>query len=117
MVALKVSQGQQPKAPESYKIEDLVTYAQAKNSYEPKPYIASVLNARDLENNEFVLGDGTNTSLFEKQKRRSLVNEFYNGPLEPTTSYSIFQRIFVEGKVYKVYCFYKSYKNIKYIIF
>ena len=73
-----------------------MTYAEAKSSSHPKPYIASVLTMSTK--NEFKLGDGSNSSLRTRRRRRSSSGVYYNGPLDPGTSYSVFLRIY-EDKV------------------
>ncbi|CAB4044008.1 sidekick-2-like [Paramuricea clavata] len=46
----------------------------------------------------FTLGDGRNTNNPTSRRRRSTSSDYYNGPLEPGTIYSIFQRIFINNK-------------------
>ncbi len=99
VIALKIIEGKQVKSPSSYRNDELVTYAEAKGSTEPRPYIASAFSASRPENRVFVLGDGKNTTYSAGPKRRSSSSDYYNGPLEGATSYSIFQRIFVDNKV------------------
>ena len=97
VIALKLPDGKLPSSsPDSYRESDLVTYAEAKNSSQPKPYIASVLTMST--ENEFTLGDGSNSSLTTRRRRRSSSGGYYNGPLAPGTSYSVFLRIY-EDKV------------------
>ena len=98
MVALKLKdEDDKPLSPDSYKKNDLVTYDEARKSTTPQPYIAAVVTS----NNEtmFMLGDGRNTSNPTSRRRRSTSGDYYNGPLEPGTSYSIFQRIFINEEV------------------
>jgi hypothetical protein len=47
----------------------------------------------------FVLGDGRNTDNPTSRKRRSTTSDYFNGLLEPGTSYSIFQRIIINEMV------------------
>ena len=89
-MALNLKDGEEVQSPASYKNNDLVTYAAARNSTDPKPYIAAVVTSKD--GNMFILGDGRKTS-------NSTSYDFYNGPLEPDTSYSIFQRNFINNEV------------------
>ena len=96
-MALKLKDGQDGQSPESYGNNDLVTYAEARTSTDSKPYIAAIVTSKD--ENIFILGDGRNTSYRTSRRRRSTINDYYNGPLEPGTSYSIFQRIFINDKV------------------
>jgi hypothetical protein len=96
-VALKLKDGQESQSPASYENNELVTYAEAKQSNDPKPYIAAVLTSKD--ENMFILGDGRSTSDPTSRRRRSTSSDCYNGPLEPGTSYSIFQRIFINNEV------------------
>ena len=98
MVALKLKdEDDKPLSPDSYKKNDLVTYDETRKSTTPQPYIAAVVTS----NNEtmFMLGDGRNTSNPRSRRRRSTSSDYYNGPLEPATSYSIFQRIFINEEV------------------
>ena len=96
VVALKL-EGKEPSSPDSYENDDLVTYAEAQKSSNPQPYIAAVLSKNE---NMFILGDDRNTSNPTSRRRRSTSSDYYNGPLEPGTSYGIFQRIFI-NKVQK----------------
>ena len=93
MVALKLQDGKEPSPPDSYDNNDLVTYDEARKLSNPKPYIAAVVTSKN--ENMFILGDGTNTSDSTSRRRRSTSNDYYNGPLEPGTSYRVFQRIFI----------------------
>jgi hypothetical protein len=97
VVALELKDGQEGQSPASYENNELVTYAEAKQSNDPKPYIAAVVTSKD--GYMFILGDGRNTSNPTSRRRRSTSSDYYNGPLEPGTSYSIFQRIFINDKV------------------
>ncbi len=47
----------------------------------------------------FILGDARNSSDSTSRRRRSTSRDYYNGPLEPGASYSIFQRIFINKEV------------------
>ena len=83
--------GKEPRSPDSYRNDELVTYEEANVSTKLQPYIASVFsNGSDM----FVLGNGENTSL-----PKIATSEFFNGPLEGGSRYSIFQRIFLDDKV------------------
>ena len=93
VVALKLTDGKEPSSPDSYENNDLVTYEEARKSSTPTPYIAAVATSKN--ENMFILGNGRNTSDSTSRKRRSTSRNYYNGPLEPGTSYSIFQRIFL----------------------
>jgi hypothetical protein len=96
-VALKLKDGEDVQSPDSYDNNELVTYAEAKQSSDPKPYIAAILTSKD--ENMFLLGGRENTSNPTSRRRRSTSSGYYNGPLEPGTSYSVFQRIFINNKV------------------
>ncbi|CAB4021293.1 Receptor-type tyrosine- phosphatase delta, partial [Paramuricea clavata] len=96
VVALKLKDGKEPTSSDSYQNSELVKYAEARNSTTPKPYIAAVVASKD--ENMFVLGDGRNTSDPTSRRRRSTSSDYYNAPLEPGTSYSIFQRIVLNDK-------------------
>ena len=102
MVALKRKDGKEPTSSDSYENSELVTYAEARKSTNPKPYIAAVVTSSGVDENMFILGDGRNTSNPTSRRRRSTSNDYYNGPLEPGTSYSIFQRIFINDKVWNL---------------
>ena len=94
VVALKLQDGIEPLPPDSYDNNvDLVTYEESTKSSNPKPYIAAVVTSKN--ENMFILGDGRNTSDPTLRRRRSTSSDYYNGPLEPGTNYSIFQRIFI----------------------
>ena len=98
ILALKLPAGETPKPPDSYTNADLVPYGEAR-TVDAKVYIASVFTSSFVGKYTFVLGDGTNTSNpSTTRRRRSTTSHYYNGPLEPGTSYTISQRIFV-GKV------------------
>jgi hypothetical protein len=97
-VALKLKDGEEVQSPASFENNELVTYAEAKQSNDLKPYIAAILTSKD--GNMFILGDGRNTNNPTSRRRRSTSSDYYNGQLEPGTSYSIFQRIFINNKVW-----------------
>ncbi len=99
MVALKLKDGKEPASSDSYETNELVTYAEARKSTNPKPYIAAVVTSSSVDENMFILGDSKNTSDPTSRRRRSTSSDYYNGPLEPGTSYSIFQRIFINKEV------------------
>ena len=96
-MALKLKEGKEFSSSDSYKNNDLVKY-EARKSSNPRPYIAAVVTSKN--ENIFTLGDGRNTSDPTSRRRRSTSSDYYNGPLEPGTSYSIFQRIFISGEVF-----------------
>ncbi|XP_028402620.1 receptor-type tyrosine-protein phosphatase S-like [Dendronephthya gigantea] len=73
------------------------TYAAAKKSTDPKPYIAAVFTSSETPMTKFILGDGKNTNAPTSRRRRSTADSYHNGPLEPGTRYRIFQRIFLKG--------------------
>ena len=98
VVALKLKEGKESSSPDTYKNNDLVKYDEARKSFNPRPYIAAVVTSKN--ENIFTLGDGKNTSDTTSRRRRSTSSDYYNGPLEPGTSYSIFQRIFISGEVF-----------------
>ena len=97
-MALKLKEGKEPSSPDSYENINLVKYNEARKSSNPKPYIAAVVTSKN--ENMFILGDGRNTSDPTSRRRRSTSSDYYNGPLEPGTSYRIFQRIFISGEVF-----------------
>jgi hypothetical protein len=96
-VALQLENGKEPtSSPDSYENNELVTY-EARESKNPKPYIAAVITSKN--ENMFILGDGRNTSNPTSRRRRSTSSDYYNGPLDHNATYSIFQRIFIDEKV------------------
>ena len=99
MVALKLKDGKEPASSDSYENSELVTYGEAENSTKPKPYIAAVVTSSGVDGNMFVLGGGRNTDNPTSRKRRSTTSDYFNGPLEPGTSYSVFQRIIINEMV------------------
>ena len=95
VIALKLSDGELPSSsPDSYRESDLVTHDEAKSSSPPKPYAAAVLTMST--ENEFKLGDGSSSRLPTRRRRRSSSDTYRNGPLDPGTSYSVFQRVYIE---------------------
>ena len=98
MVALKLQDGKEPLSPHNYDNNTLVTYDEAQKSTNSEPYIAAVV-LKSKNENMFILGDGRNTSDPTSRRRRSISRDYYNGPLEPGTNYSIFQRIFINEEV------------------
>ena len=100
MVALKLQDGKEPASSDSYENNELVTYAEAENSTKPKPYIAAVVTSSGVDGNMFLLGDGRNTDDPTSRKRRSTTSDYFNGPLQPGTGYSVFQRIFINEMVW-----------------
>ena len=100
VVAMKLEDGGDHSSPDNYKVDDLVTYDVATNLTSQKPYIAAVITSNGADDNVFVLGDSKNTNYTTRQKRKSTTTGYFNGPLEPGTSYSIFQRIIINNKVW-----------------
>lgn len=99
MVVLKLQDGKEPKSSASYDNNELVTYAEAEKSIDPKPYIAAVFTSSGDDGNVFILGDGRKTSNPTARSHGFAASDFYNGPLETETSYSISQRIIINDKV------------------
>ena len=98
-MALKLEDKKEPLSSGSYENNELVTYDEARKSSDPEPYTAAVVTSSGANEITFILGDGRNTSDPTTRRRRSTVGDYYNGPLEPGTSYSIFQRIILNSKV------------------
>lgn len=88
VVVWKLKDGKEPKSSDNYKNNELVTYDEQEKSTNPLPYIAAVVKSSGLVGNTFILGDDKNTS-----------SDYYNGALQPGSSYRIFQRIFINQKV------------------
>jgi hypothetical protein len=99
VVVLKLKDNTGRLSPDNYKIDDLLTYTEAKNLTNQKPYIAAVITASGVDKNAFVLGDGRNTNDPTRYKHRSTSIGYFNGPLKPGTRYSIFLRIIINDKV------------------
>ena len=93
---MKLKDDETPSSPDSYENNELVTYDKAKKSTKQNPYIAAIITSKDED--MFILGDGKNTSN-PTLRLRATATDYYNGPLEPGSSYSIFQRIFINEKV------------------
>ena len=98
-MALKLEDGKEPSSSGSYENHELVTYDEARKLSNPQPYIAAVVTSSGVDEVILILGDGGNTSYSTTRRRRSTVGDYYNGPLQPGTSYSIFQRIILHSKV------------------
>ena len=100
VMVLELEDGRDRLSPDNYEVDDLVSYIEGRKLTNQKPYIAAVITASGVGENGFVLGDGRNTSYPSRQKRRSTTIGYFNGPLEPGTSYSIFLRIIINDKVW-----------------
>jgi hypothetical protein len=98
LVALKLKDDMDHLSPDNYENNELVPYAEAQNSSNPRPYIAAVLTPSDGKRN-FTLGDGRITNTRLSQIRKSTKIEYLNGPLQPGSEYRIFQRIMIDNKV------------------
>jgi hypothetical protein len=104
VVALKLKDDKELTSSDSYQNSELVTYAEARKSTNPKPYISAVFASSGVDGNMFILGGSRNTSDPTSRRRRSTSSDYYNGPLELGTSYSIFQRIVLNDKVWYSTC-------------
>ena len=90
--------------PYYYKREDLYTYDEARKKKPTLvPYIAAEFNAMDFDDYEiFTVGDSRRSSRAKNKtsrRRRNEVNrafEFFNGPLEGGTFYTVFLRAYVK---------------------
>ncbi|XP_028416861.1 uncharacterized protein LOC114541076 [Dendronephthya gigantea] len=100
VVGLKVEDSNELRITGSYDNNELVTYGEARKSSDPKPYIAAIFTSGGVNEDVFILGDGKNTSDSTSRRRRSTASDYYNGPLEPGTRYSIFQRIILNDQDY-----------------
>ncbi|CAB4035207.1 receptor-type tyrosine- phosphatase S-like isoform X1, partial [Paramuricea clavata] len=78
VVALKLKDGKKPRSSDSYENSELVTYAEARKSTNPKPYIAAVVASSGVNGNMFVLGDGRNSRDPTSRRRRSTSSDYYN---------------------------------------
>ena len=101
VVALKLKDDKEPSSSDTYENNELelMTYVEARRSTNPKPYLAAVITSNGVDGNMFILGDGRTTSYPSTGKRKSNTSGYFNGPLEPDTSYSIFQRIIINHQV------------------
>ena len=84
MVALKLKDDKELTSSDSYQNSELVTYAEARKSTNPKPYIPAVVASSGVDGNMFILGGSRNTSDPTSRRRRSTSSDYYNGPLERT---------------------------------
>lgn len=85
--------------PDHYKPDKLRTYEEARAA-KPKlePYVAAQFPASKFHKySAFIVGNGGTTRASAKRQRRDVGNEtlYYNGPLEPSTYYTVFQRAYV----------------------
>ncbi len=94
--------GRPPISSGRYADSELVTYAEAEKSSNPKPYIAAAVISSGVDGNMFVLGDARNTTEPATRKRKSTTSNYFNGPLEPGASYTIFQRVIINCKVFMI---------------
>ena len=99
VVALKLIDDKEPSSSDTYENNELMTYVEARRSTNPKPYLAAVITTSGVDGNMFILGDGRTTSYPTTRKRKSNTSRYFNGLLEPGTSYSIFQRIIINHQV------------------
>ena len=88
------------KNPQNYKPHELFTYDQAqKKKPQLVPYVAAQFSAEKFdEHKTFTVGNGLKTRASAARRRRGVGNDtFYdNGPLEPSTYYTVFQRAYVK---------------------
>ena len=94
-MALKLTNVPEILPPDYYDDTDLMTYAEMKNITNSKPYVAAVFTSNTVDGNIFVLGDGRITD--DPTSRTK--SDYFNGPLEPGTSYRIFQKIIINKQV------------------
>ena len=99
MVALKLEDSKDLSSPDNYQVNELVTYAEARNLTNQKPYIAAVIESSGVDGNIFVLGDHRNTNYPTRRNGRSTSSSYFNGPLESGTNYCIFLRIIFNDEV------------------
>ena len=66
-----------------------------KSETNPKPYVAAVFTSSAVVGDDFVLGDGRITD----DPTSRTTSDYFNGPLEPGTSYRIFQRVVINKEV------------------
>jgi hypothetical protein len=95
VVALKLTEYQETVSSDNYDEIDLLNFSRMQNKTKPKPYIAAVFTSSGVGESTFILGDGRITD-YPTSRTTSY---YYNGPLEPGTSYKIFQRIVINEEV------------------
>ncbi|XP_022810049.1 hemicentin-1-like isoform X2 [Stylophora pistillata] len=89
------------KPPGRFTTQDMMTYEEAHKSSVPAAYVAFQFNGISFDKNqEFVIGDGAQSSGKERSKRSSGDQYYYNKPLQLNTNYRVFLRAFVSETVY-----------------
>lgn len=84
------------KPPGRFTSQDMMTYEEAHKSSVPAGYVAFQFKGNSFDKNqEFAIGDGTQSSGKERSKRSSGDQYYYNKPLQLNTNYRVFLRAFV----------------------
>ena len=91
--------------PDFYYESNITLYAASKERQFMVPYVAAELGKNYFEAvDRFVIGDGKLTNRSSTRKRRSIseqnITSFFNGPLDPGSSYVVFFRAYHKGGVY-----------------
>ena len=74
----------------------MMTYEEAHKSSVPAAYVAFQFKGNSFDKNqEFVIGDGAQSSGKERSKRSSGDQYYYNKPLQLNTNYRVFLRAFL----------------------
>ena len=74
----------------------MMTYEEAHKSSFPAAYVAFQFGGNDFDKNqEFVIGNGVQSSDKERSKRSGGDQFYYNKPLQLNTNYRVFLRAFV----------------------
>ncbi|XP_022783232.1 hemicentin-2-like isoform X1 [Stylophora pistillata] len=89
------------KPPQRFTTQDMMTYEEAHKSSFPAAYVAFQFGGNDFDKNqEFVIGNGVQSSDKERSKRSGGDQFYYNKPLQLNTNYRVFHRAFVSETVY-----------------
>ena len=91
--------------PDRYPDSNITVYSVSKQHHLALPYVTAELGKAYIESSEtFVIGDGKKTNRSVVRKRRStsipISTTFFNGPLEPGSSYILFFRAYHTDNVY-----------------
>ncbi|XP_022783235.1 hemicentin-1-like [Stylophora pistillata] len=89
------------KPPGRFTTQDMMTFEEAHKSSVPASFIAFQFGGNDFDKNqEFVIGDGAQSSDKDRSKRSSGDQLYYNKPLQLKRNYRVFLRAFVSQTVY-----------------
>lgn len=105
VVIQKIDVGTALSHPDQYSESNITTYSVSKQANFVIPYVTAELSGSYFTKfRDFVIGNGNRTSRTGNRRRRNSpatnVTIFYNGPLDPGSSYAIFFRAFHSDIVY-----------------